>query len=129
MVECRVPLRRVLDLGNLAISYRDYTIVRIRDDEDREGVAWGYSRGADIASIIRRSFSAYLTGTDLSWSPETWTRLYTLNPYINQAGLYLRALSLVDIALCDLECSRNGVSIEHFLEAKPSSGPITVACC
>jgi hypothetical protein len=42
----------VLDLGNLAFTHRDYTIVRLRDDEGREGVAWGYSRGADIASVI-----------------------------------------------------------------------------
>jgi D-arabinonate dehydratase len=129
VVECRVPLRRVLDLGNLAIADRDYTIVRIRDDEGREGVAWGYSRGADIASVVRHSFSPHLIGTSLSWGPETWTRLYGLNPYINQGGLYLRALSLVDIALWDLESSPNGSAIRQFVGREHTSRPITIACC
>lgn len=124
--ECRVELPRVLNLGNISIAYRDYTIVRLRDEQSKEGVAWGYSRGADIASIIRGSFSPELLGTDPSWCEQTWTKLYGLNPYVNQGGLYLRALSLIDIALHDLECSRSG---QRFLGAASAPGPITIACC
>jgi D-arabinonate dehydratase len=127
--ECRVPLPKVLELGNLTIAYRDYTIVRIRDEQGSEGTAWAYSRNADIASVIRRSFCPYLCGTEWSWHEQTWTKLYGLNPYINQGGLYLRALSLVDVALCDLECSRRRLPIDQFLQAAPSSKPITIACC
>jgi D-arabinonate dehydratase len=67
----------------------------------------------------------HLTGADLSWCSQTWTELYGLNPYVNQGGLYLRALSLVDIALWDLEQSRNTISIGR----RPSARPITIACC
>lgn len=124
--ECRVELPGLLNLGNISIAYRDYTIVRILDEKGKEGVAWGYSRGADIASIIRGSFTPELLETDLSWSEQTWTKLYGLNPYVNQGGLYLRALSLIDIALHDLERSRSG---HRFVQAASSLRPITIACC
>ena len=127
--ECRVPLSKPLDLGNLAIHYRDFTIIRLRDEHGAEGTAWGYSRGADIASTIWRNFAPYLTGAGFEWGEDTWASLYALNPYINQGGLFLRALSLVDIALCQLHCSRNQLSLSEFLGAKSHSKPITIACC
>jgi D-arabinonate dehydratase len=127
--ECRVPLSKPLDLGNLTFRDRDYTIVRIRDAQGAEGTAWGYSRGADIASTIRRSFAPFLTGGEVEWHEDTWQRLYRLNPFINQGGLFLRALSLVDIGLCELECSRKRLGLSQFLKAKSLSKPVTIACC
>lgn len=127
--ECRVPLSKPLDLGNLTIQDRDYTIVRLRNEHGAEGTAWGYSRGADIASTIRRNFAPYVTGARFEWGEDTWASLYDLNPYINQGGLFLRALSLVDIALCQLHCSWRQLSLSEFLGAQSHSKPITIACC
>lgn len=127
--ECRVPLAKPLDLGNLTIQDRDYTILRLQDEHGAEGTAWGYSRGADIASTIRRNFVPHLAGTNFEWCENTWHSLYGLNPYINQGGIFLRALSLVDIALCHLHCSRRQLSLAEFLGPPAHSKPVTIACC
>jgi L-alanine-DL-glutamate epimerase-like enolase superfamily enzyme len=127
--ECRVPLARPLDLGNLMIRDRDYTIVRIRDSDGAEGVAWGYCRGADIASTIRRNLFPRITGVECGSNGSWWQRLYEANRYVNQGGIFLRALSLCDIAIWELQAARDGVSLAQAVGARPLAGPVTVAGC
>ena len=127
--ECRVPLPRPLHLGNFVIKDRDYTIVRVRDEGGAEGTAWGYSRGADVASTIRRSLAPLVSGLAFESAVETWKLLYDSSPHINQGGLFLRALSLVDIALWDLQCSRERTSLGRLLNGRANAGPVTAACC
>jgi len=124
-----VPLPRPLELGNLRITHRDYTILRLRDAAGVEGVAWGYSRGADVASTLRRNFLPLLLGNELAPGEDTWRRLYESNRHINQAGIFLRALSLVDIALWELQAARENKSLAALLGAKAISQPITAAAC
>jgi D-arabinonate dehydratase len=130
--ECRVPLPRQLDMGNLTIPHRDYTIVRLRDSDGCEGIAWTYSRGADIASAIRRSFSPLVIGCTIDNQKHPtglWHRLYESNPYVNQAGIFLRALSLVDIALWELFAGKRGGKLGDLMDSKPLTGPPTAAAC
>jgi D-arabinonate dehydratase len=130
--ECRVPLSRALDLGNLTIPHRDYTIVRLGDADGSEGIAWTYSRGADIASTIRRSFQPLVVGCEidfLKYPTGLWQQLYESNPYVNQAGIFLRALSLIDIAVWELFAAKRGATLRDLMDSRPLTGPATAAAC
>lgn len=127
-----MPLPRQLDLGNLTIAHRDYTVTRLRDADGCEGIAWTYSRGADIASTIRRSFRPLVIGCTIDYQKHPtglWQQLYESNPYVNQAGIFLRALSLVDIAVWELFAAKRGATLGDLMDSKPLTGPSTAAAC
>jgi L-alanine-DL-glutamate epimerase-like enolase superfamily enzyme len=127
--ECRVPLPSALELGNYRIEHRDYTIVRL-SDEAGEGVAWSYSRGADIASCFRRQIEPLL-GAARGPSPDLWERIHSAHPWTHAAGVFLRALSLADIALWQFEAAREGKTLAQKLGVSAPCEPagFTVGCC
>jgi D-arabinonate dehydratase len=127
--ECRVQLPLPLELGNLHIVSRDYTILRVADENGAEGVAWGYSRGADIASTLKKNFFPLLKTHEVDAEGNPWPQLFRANQYVNQGGIYLRALSLVDIAIWDLKAAREGKSLAAVLGAKPLQGNVSAAAC
>lgn len=129
VLECRVPTDRVLDFGSWILRDRDYTILRMRDASGYEGVAIGYSRNADIASTLRRNFVPFILDNSCPPGPDTFEKLYLLNRWVNQGGVFIRALSLIDIALWDLECNRLSRSLTQLLGSKPLTSPLTIACC
>lgn len=127
--ECRVPLPRALELGNFCLRHRDYTIVRLSDD-GAEGVAWGYSREADIASCFRRQIQPLL-GAARGPSDELWERICSAHPWTSSGGLFLRALSLADLALWQFEAASEGTTLARRFGAAATPGPagLTVGCC
>jgi L-alanine-DL-glutamate epimerase-like enolase superfamily enzyme len=127
--DCRVPLVKPLDFGAWILRERDYTILRLKDSDGAEGVAIGYSRSADITSAVRKNFMPALLGQEWTAGAETFEKLYLCNRWVNQGGIYLRALSLVDIALWDLDAKRKGETLSTLVGAKPINSEVTIACC
>ncbi len=98
-----VPMSRPIVMGDLRYDAREYLIVEIRTDEGVVGQAFGMTRNGPIGEIIRLNLGPLLVGQDPLLIERIWERLYHTNLPISQRGLYLRAMSLVDLALWDLK--------------------------
>lgn len=98
-----VPMSRPVVMGDLRYDVREYLIVEIRTDEGVVGQGFGMTRNGPIGEIIRLNLGPLLVGQDPLLIERIWERLYYTNLPISQRGLYLRAMSIVDLALWDLK--------------------------
>src|SRR5438094_385195 len=112
---CDVPVPRPIIMGDLRYNTRDYVVVEITTDEGLSGFGWGMARYAPVAEIIERNLKPLLIGEDPLLNEHLWDRLYYLNLLIAQRGIYMRALSVVDIALWDLKGKAAGLPVWKLL--------------
>lgn len=98
-----VPMSRPIVMGDLRYDAREYLIVEIRTDEGVIGEGFGMTRNGPIGEIIRQNIGPLLLGQDPLLIERLWERLYYTNLPISQRGLYVRAMSIVDVALWDLK--------------------------
>lgn len=128
-VECwtvSLALRRPVHFGALTYTSRDYAVVRVRDRDGTEGVAWGMTRGAPLAEAVL-SLAPLVEGADPELGEGLWQRLYAASIPHGQRGVSLRALSLLDIALWDLRARRVGLPLWRLLGGARESVPVSVA--
>ncbi len=112
---CDVPVPRPIVMGELRYDTRDYVVVEIVTDEGLSGFGWGMARYAPVAQVIERNMRPLLIGEDPLMSERLWDRLYYVNLLIAQRGIYMRALSVVDIALWDLKGKAAGLPVWKLL--------------
>lgn len=106
-----LPMRWPLKIGPITYNTRDYAVVRLTSTEGIQGIATGYTRGTpvlDSLSVLLSDLTA-LTGTP----PEVQRRLRMR--YATGWGAFIRAASLIDIALWDVRARTEGVSLAHLL--------------
>jgi D-arabinonate dehydratase len=112
-----IPLAEPVSFSNRTIHFRDHAITRIRTDEGLEGV--GYSLGYEAAGLIADSVESrleeVLVGEDPRDVARLWEEMYDGNVQIGRTGLFLRAISSVDIALWDLKAKAAGEPLHKLL--------------
>jgi D-arabinonate dehydratase len=122
----KIPLEEPVSFSNRTLTYRDHAITRVRTDTGLEGV--GYSLGYEGADLIAESVESLLepllVGEDPRDTERLWHEMYDGNVQIGRAGLLLRAISTVDIALWDLTAKAADQPLHKLLggyaEAVPS---------
>jgi len=124
---CDVPVPRPIIMGDLRYNTRDYVVVEITTDEGLSGFGWGMARYAPVAEIIERNLKPLLIGEDPLLNEHLWDRLYYLNLLIAQRGIYMRALSVVDIALWDLKGKAAGLPVWKLLGGHRRRMPVLMA--
>jgi L-alanine-DL-glutamate epimerase-like enolase superfamily enzyme len=97
--ECRIPLPRPISLGPVKIVTRDFVALRILADNELQGDALGYTRGTALLQtlqLIGRGF--------LGISPHQRKSMVEsfLRSSVNGRPTFIRAISLLEIALADL---------------------------
>src|SRR5579885_3488180 len=102
-ITCDIPLSRPIVMGELRYDSRDYILVEVRTDAGISGVGFGMGRYAPVARIVARNLTPLLLGEDPLLTEQLWDRLYYRNLVIGQQGIFMRALSAVDIALWDIK--------------------------
>lgn len=110
-------------LGRRTIVSRDYTIVRIRDADGVEGVAWGLARRAPIAGLIRELIAPTLVGVSVEVATIQGVLETALGLHYRE-GLLSRAASLVDIALVDLLARQQRVPAWRLLAPEAEARPL-----
>ncbi|MFC6615545.1 mandelate racemase/muconate lactonizing enzyme family protein [Halopenitus salinus] len=112
-----IPLAEPVSFSNRTIHFRDHAITRIRTGEGLEGV--GYSLGYEAAGLIADSVESrleeVLVGEDPRDVARLWEEMYDSNVQIGRTGLFLRAISSVDIALWDLKAKAAGEPLYKLL--------------
>lgn len=100
-----IPLSEPVSFSNRTITYRDHAITYVRTGDGREGV--GYSLGYEGAGLISEAVESLLepmlVGEDPRDTERLWHEMYDGTVQIGRAGILLRAISTVDIALWDLK--------------------------
>ena len=104
-VPIAIPLAEPVSFATRTITRRDHAITRIRTDEGHEGIGYslGYEGAHLIAEAVESMLAPALVGEDSRDTERLWHELYEGNVQIGRAGLLLRAISTVDIALWDLK--------------------------
>ncbi len=116
----RVPLDRVTYFSNRAVSHRDYGLVKIRADSGAEGIGFCYvgTRGGELLPLaVAKLLAPVLIGRDPLDVEALWSELYQEVLLQGRAGIVMRALSILDMALWDLNARAVGLPLHKFLGA------------
>ena len=126
-VTCDVPVPRPIIMGDLRYDTRDYIIVEVVTDEGISGFGFGMARYAPIAEVIERNLKPLLVGKDPLMTEQHWDRMYNLNLLITGRGIFMRALSVVDIALWDIKGKAAGLPIWRLIGGHRTRMPVLMA--
>ncbi len=122
-----VPLARPIVMGEIRFDSREYLVVEVETDRGLTGIGFGMTRNSPAASIVSRSLAPHLLGEDPLLTELLWERLYYRNLPMGQRGVFMRALSAVDIALWDLKAQAAGLPLWQLLGGARSRVPVAVA--
>lgn len=126
-ITCEIPLARPIVMGDLRFDSREYILVIVETDEGVRGLGYGMTRNAPVATIVERNLGPLLVGQDPLMTEAIWERLYYRNLTIAGRGIFMRALSAVDIALWDVKAQVAGQPIWRLLGGARDRAPLTVA--
>jgi D-arabinonate dehydratase len=124
---CDVPVPRPIILGDIRYDSRDYVIVEVLTDEGVSGIGFGMARYAPVAQIVEANLKPLLVGQDPLLTERLWDRMYHLNLLIAQRGIFMRALSAVDIALWDIKGKAAGLPVWRLLGGHSERVPLLMA--
>lgn len=126
-ITCEIPLARPIVMGDLRFDSREYIVVIVETDEGVRGLGYGMTRNAPVAAIVERNLGPLLVGQDPLMTEAIWERLYYRNLTIAGRGIFMRALSAVDVALWDVKAQVAGQPIWRLLGGARDRAPLTVA--
>lgn len=124
---CVVPLPRPIVMGEIRFDAREYVVVEITADTGHAGIGFGMTRNSPVASIVERTLAPVLLGKDPLLTEGLWESLYYRNLPMGQRGIFMRALSAVDIALWDLKGQVAGLPVWQLLGGARERVPASVA--
>lgn len=116
----RVPLDRVTAFATRTVSARDYCLVKVTSAEGVTGIGFCYvgSAGGRIAQIaVEELLSPRLVGQDSLRVEGLWQEMYQESLLQGRAGSVMRALSILDIALWDLNARTASLPLYQYLGA------------
>ena len=117
-VTVRVPLANPPSFSTRRVTAREYTLVRVRDEDGVEGVGFthaGPSGAAVITSAVRELLASVVVGEDPYRVEGLWREMYQESLLHGRTGSVMRALSAIDIALWDHNARAVGLPLWRFL--------------
>jgi L-alanine-DL-glutamate epimerase-like enolase superfamily enzyme len=114
----RVPLDRVTSFSTRTVKSRDYCLVRVRSADGVEGIGFCYvgTAGASVAKLaIQELLAPVLLGQESDRVEGLWEQMYRETLLHGRAGTVMRALSILDIALWDLNARAAKLPLYRYL--------------
>lgn len=115
-----VPLEKVTSFSTRTVRERHYGLVKIRSAEGIEGVGYSYAgnrAGHLLAITIADLLAPKLVGEDSLRVEGLWEDLYQEAILQGRAGVVMRGLSALDMALWDLNARSAGLPLYRYLGA------------
>jgi L-alanine-DL-glutamate epimerase-like enolase superfamily enzyme len=115
----RVPLDNATSFATRTVSARDYGLVKIRAG-GFEGIGFCYagsSGGTLVAQAVERLLAPLLLGSDSLLVEGLWQRMFQETLLHGRAGSVMRAISIVDCALWDLNARASKLPLYKYLGA------------
>ncbi|MCX6017477.1 MAG: mandelate racemase/muconate lactonizing enzyme family protein [Chloroflexi bacterium] len=97
----RVPLPHALRVWGREISVREFVFVRAHAG-GFVGTAFALSRGMPLDVVVERQVAQFAIGHPVHEIRAVWNAARAAARMTTESGIYMRALSLVDLALWDL---------------------------
>jgi len=116
----RVPLDKITYFSNRAVSHRDYGLVKIAADNAAQGIGFCYvgTRGGELLPLaVEKLLAPLLIGRDSLDVEALWSELYQEVLLQGRAGIVMRALSILDTALWDLNARCANLPLHKYLGA------------
>jgi len=116
---CRVPLDTVTSFATRTVSARDYGLVKIRAG-GAEGIGFCYagsSGGTLVAHAVEHLLAPILIGRDSLLVEGLWQRMFQETLLHGRAGSIMRAISILDCALWDLNARAARLPLFKYLGA------------
>lgn len=115
-----VPLDRVTSFSTRTVSTRHYGLVKVRSTDGVEGLGFCYvgsAAGELLTAAVEQLLAPVLIGRDSYAIEGLWQAMYDEALLQGRAGTVMRALSILDIALWDLNARTHGVPLHKYLGA------------
>jgi len=115
----RVPLDTVTSFATRTVSARDYGLVKVRAG-GIEGIGFCYagsSGGTLVAHAVQHLLAPLLLGHDSLLVEGLWQRMFEETVLQGRAGSVMRAISILDCALWDLNSRAAKVPLYQYLGA------------
>jgi L-alanine-DL-glutamate epimerase-like enolase superfamily enzyme len=118
---CPLEMPYPVRLGSIVYSTRDYVVLRLRTDAEIEGYAIGYTRDTPVLQALQ-TLAPEILGQDARM-------IRSIVIGLNQAhghawGAFVRAASLVDVALWDIAAKAAGLPLYKVVGAYRDSVPV-----
>ena len=117
---CRVPLKNVTSFATRTVSARDYGLVKVRSADGVEGIGFCYagsSGGTMVAHAVEQLLAPILLGKDSLLVEGLWQRMFEETLLHGRAGSVMRAISILDCALWDLNARSAKLPLYKYLGA------------
>lgn len=111
--------------GDWIMKFREYAVVRVTLSSGIEGWAFTLTRDGAVAEQIRKSLCEIYEGTLIGMREQTYKTAKRRSLASHSAGIGLRALSIVDLAVWDAAAKEAGQSISVLLGGACSRMPAT----
>ncbi|HTI17899.1 MAG TPA: mandelate racemase/muconate lactonizing enzyme family protein [Trinickia sp.] len=115
-----VPLDRVTTFATRTVTKRDYGLVKVRSSDGVEGIGFCYvgSAGGELLRVaVEQLLAPVLIGQDSYAVEGLWQAMYQEALLQGRAGTVMRAISILDTALWDLNARTHGVPLHKYLGA------------
>jgi len=115
----RVPLDSVTSFATRTVSARDYGLVKVRAGSV-EGIGFCYagsSGGALVAQAVEHLLAPLLLGRESLLVEGLWQRMFEETVLQGRAGSVMRAISILDCALWDLNSRASKLPLYKYLGA------------
>ena len=119
VASARVPLENVTSFATRTVSARDYGLVRVRAG-GIEGIGFCYagsSGGTLVAQAVEQLLAPILLGHDSLLVEGLWQRMFQETLLHGRAGSVMRAISILDCALWDLNARAVNLPLYKYLGA------------
>ena len=114
----RVPLDNVTSFATRTVSARDYCLVKVRSTSGIEGIGFCYvgSAGGNIAKVaVEELLAKKLIGQDSLRIEGLWQDMYSESLLQGRAGSVMRAISILDVAMWDLNARSAKLPLYQYL--------------
>lgn len=113
-----VPLDRATSFSTRTVTERHYCIVKLRSSDGVEGIGFCYagSRGGAVTQVaVEQLLAPLLIGQESRRSEGLWQEMYQEGLLQGRSGAVMRALSILDTALWDLNARSVGLPLHDYL--------------
>ena len=113
----RVPLDRVTSFATRTVTAREYCLVKVRTS-DHEGIGFCYAGtkgGRIVGAAVEELLASMVIGQESTRSEGLWEEMYRETLLHGRAGSVMRAISIVDIALWDLNARAVEAPLHQYL--------------
>jgi L-alanine-DL-glutamate epimerase-like enolase superfamily enzyme len=114
----RVPLDRPTSFSTRTVSERHFCLVKVRSVEGVEGIGFCYvgsAAGAIAKVAVEQLLAPVLLGQESRRSEGLWSEMYREALLQGRAGSVMRALSILDVAIWDLNARSVGLPLHDYL--------------